>query len=294
MTHPSLPVNRLWAQDEIDVYWQDYDIWEVRFLGYMALQGLKETILPSNTTVGSTKNEKAYAELVMLLDEKLLSMIMTDAIDDGRKALEMLRDHYKGIGKPRILTLYNNLCNMKYISDQGLTDYISRAEILASSLKNANETVSDSLLISMVLKGLPVSYNSFIVVITQSAKDYSFVKFKSAIRNFNENEKSRITTATLSNHVSNRDSVMKYTTLKSSKRVVQCYDCKKEGHYTQSCPNMYCSFCKIKGHTIDKCRKKDTSNNSSVKVDSAKGATGCNDDTYAFKAVSWNKQSNYS
>ena len=56
---------------------QDYDIWQVRFLGYMALQGLKETILPSSTTVDSTKNEKAYAELVMLLDEKSLSMIMT-------------------------------------------------------------------------------------------------------------------------------------------------------------------------------------------------------------------------
>ena len=98
---------------------QDYDIWEVIFLGYMALQGLKETILPSSTTVDSTKNERAYAELVMLLDEKSLSMIMTDAIDDGRKALEILRDHYKGTGKPRILTLYNNLCNMKYIPDQG-------------------------------------------------------------------------------------------------------------------------------------------------------------------------------
>ena len=165
---------------------QDCDIWEVRFLGYMALQDLKETIVPSSTTVDPTKNEKAYAELVMLLDEKSLSMIMTDAIDDGRKALEILRDHYKGTGKPRISILYNNLCNMKYIPDQGLTECILGAERLASSLKNTNETVSDSLLISLVLKGLPVSYNSFIVVITQSAKDYSYVEFKSAIRNFSE------------------------------------------------------------------------------------------------------------
>ena len=30
---------------------QDYTIWKVRLLGYMALQGLKETILPSSTTV---------------------------------------------------------------------------------------------------------------------------------------------------------------------------------------------------------------------------------------------------
>ena len=41
---------------------QDYDICEVRLFGYMALQGLKETILQSSTTVDSTKNEKAYGE----------------------------------------------------------------------------------------------------------------------------------------------------------------------------------------------------------------------------------------
>ena len=52
---------------------------------------------------------------------------------------------------------------------------------------------------------------------------------------------------------------MKYTTLKSSKRVVQYYGYKKAGHYARSCPKLYCSFCKIKGHTVDKCRKKGTS-----------------------------------
>ena len=81
--------------------------------------------------------------------------------------LEILRNHNKGTGKPRILTLYNNMCNMKYIHQQGLTEYIPSAERLASSLKNVNENVSESLPISMVLKGLPASYNSLIVVITQ-------------------------------------------------------------------------------------------------------------------------------
>ena len=85
---------------------------------------------------------------------------------------------------------------------------------------------------------------------------------------------------------------MKSGTLKSSKRVVPCYGRKKEYNYDRSCPNMYCSSCKIKGHTVDKCRK-DTSNDSSVNVDSAKGATGSKNDTYAFKAVLCNKHSNY-
>ena len=145
----------------------DNDLWEVRMLAYMGLQDLKTTILPSTTEAEPAKNEKAYAELVMLLDEKSLSMVMNEASDDGRQALEILRAHYKGTGKPRILTLYNNLCNLK-LGTEHLTDYISRAERLSISLKSAGETISDSLLIAMVIKGLPSTYDNFLVVITQS------------------------------------------------------------------------------------------------------------------------------
>ena len=111
-----------------------------------------------------------YAELVMILDAKSLSMVMTDAADDGRKALGILRDHYRGASKPRILTLYTNLCNLNLVSTEDLTEYISRAERLATSLKSAGDAVSDSLLIAMAMKGLPESFNNFITVVTQSSK----------------------------------------------------------------------------------------------------------------------------
>ena len=80
---------------------EDYDLWEVRLLDYMNLQCLKKTILPRQGFVEdpddhATKNEMTYSELVMLLDEISLSVIMNDAVDDGRQALAILRDHYKG------------------------------------------------------------------------------------------------------------------------------------------------------------------------------------------------------
>ena len=43
----------------------------------------------------------------------------------------------------------------------------------------------------MVMKGLPSTFDSFIVFVLQSAKDYTFTEFKSAIRNFSQNVKSR-------------------------------------------------------------------------------------------------------
>ena len=72
---------------------EEYDLWEVRFLGYMAIQDLKKTLLEADPDV--SKNEKAYAVFVILLDEKSLALVMHDAANDGQKALKILREHYK-------------------------------------------------------------------------------------------------------------------------------------------------------------------------------------------------------
>ena len=72
------------------------------------------------------------------MDEK--SLIMNDATDDGREALRILRSHYKGSGKPKILTLYSNLCNLRKGSES-LTEYDSKAERLATNLKSCGETL---------------------------------------------------------------------------------------------------------------------------------------------------------
>ena len=55
----------------------------------------------------------AFAELVQCLDDRSLSLVIRDARDDGRKALEVLRQHYQGKGKPRIISLYTELTSLK-------------------------------------------------------------------------------------------------------------------------------------------------------------------------------------
>ena len=186
---------------------RNYETWEVRFLGYLHLNGLKSTILTSASgTPDAAKNEKAYSELVQVLDERSLSLIMRDATDDGATALRILREHYCGQGKPRILTLYTELTTLIKSSDESMTDYVIRAERAATGLKNAGENVSDSLLIAMVLKGLPDSCKSFVVVITQSDKQLTFSQFKTSLRNFSDTESSR---STNQSNASSTDSVMK-------------------------------------------------------------------------------------
>src|SRR6218665_329968 len=135
------------------------------------------------------KNAEAFAELIQCLDDRSLSLVIRDARDNGKKALEILREHYLCKSKPKIISLYTDLTTSSKSEDETVTDYMLRAETAASWLKTAGEVVSDSLLIAMILKGLPLAYKTFCTVTTQKDKDHTFAEFKVALRSFEETEK---------------------------------------------------------------------------------------------------------
>ena len=166
-----------------------WEQWEVKFLAYMRLKKLKNILIGER--FDANKNEEAYAELIQFLDDRSLGLVMHTATDDGRAAFAILKEHYAGTGKPRMISLYTQLTSLRKENGESITDYVLRAETAATALKSAGEVVSDGLIVAMVLKGLPVDYQAFVVVVTQSEKAYTFQEFKVALRNFEENEKAR-------------------------------------------------------------------------------------------------------
>ncbi|MCW4346512.1 MAG: reverse transcriptase domain-containing protein [Candidatus Thiodiazotropha endolucinida] len=229
----------------------------MKFLGYMKLRKLKATILaPENEEVDEDKNEEAYAELIQYLDEKSLSLVMRDAADDGRKALGILREHYAGVGKPRVISLYTELTSLIKSSCETVTEYVIRAETAAASLKNCGENITDSLLIAMVLKGLPDSFKPFVVVVTQSQGKQTFSEFKAALRSFEDTENAR---------TAGDDSVMR---LRASNAMpggqsrlpkdLKCYNC-GGNHFARECSKSkkkpWCNHCQSSSHSDQACRK---------------------------------------
>ena len=179
-----------------------YELWETKMLAYMKLKKLKKVMLPATadetttedsvtTTTAPTddKKEEAFSELIFLLDERSQNLIMRDAKDDGRKALAILRQHYAGHGKQRIISLYITLTSLSKQSNENLTDYILRAETAATSLRTAGQVIPDELLVAMVLKGLTPKYKPFEVVINQKEKVTIWPNFKVALRNYEENDR---------------------------------------------------------------------------------------------------------
>ena len=65
--------------------------------------------------------------------------------------------------------------------NQAVTDYIIRTESTVTALRNARETLSDGLIIAMVLKGLPRTFNAFSIYVTQNSKELTFSEFKTQL-----------------------------------------------------------------------------------------------------------------
>ena len=120
-----------------------YAMWEERMLAYMKVKKLKEYFLPGVVT-SSDRREECYAELIQFLDERSLHLVMRDGKDDGRKALQILRQHYAGQSEQRIMSLYSALTALKMTTNEDITGYIIRAENAATSLKTVGEIITSS------------------------------------------------------------------------------------------------------------------------------------------------------
>lgn len=94
---------------------------------------------------------------------------MREAPDDGRKVMQILKEHYLSKGKPKVISLYTELTSVHKATAETITDCIIRAENTATLLKTSEETIGDGLLITMVLKGLLSNFNPFTTVIRKTS-----------------------------------------------------------------------------------------------------------------------------
>ena len=162
-----------------------YEKWEIKFLGYMQLQKLKDNITAAkDTEIDAAKNEEVFMELIQFLDDKSLALIMRDAQDDGSKALKILKSPLRWYRQAQSDFIVHGT---DFVSEVGTrdSDYVIRAKTLATAFRNASETLTNSLLISMVLKA---HYSE------RETTDIQGIQGKVALQSFKDIERPNIAT----------------------------------------------------------------------------------------------------
>ena len=274
MSNTSKDSSRRWLQFSGDE--GDFPYWSEKFEAFMHTKKLRTKLLGTATST----EEEAYniwAELVQCLDKRSVMMLKSECKGKGPQAWKVLNAHFSSTETPRLMNLLERFTSLSLKSGEQMVDYLIRAEELSQSIEQAGEKVSESLLISIVLKGLPNSFDYFKTVHDFSTTKASFSDVKKALKNFaNSQELKRETSsegdvqnqAFLSSfrggyRGGNRGSFSRgrgfsrgCANPQGNKFQGNCHKCKKPGHKAMDCRVKVCNFCGICGHTEESCFKK--------------------------------------
>ena len=97
----------------------------------------------------------------------------------------------------------------------------------ATALRNTDKAVSDTLLIMVILKGLPSNCCTTAAIVVQQDKKMTFTKFKVSLRSYVENERDRY---------GSQESGDNIIALNEGERFDSaCFNCGKSGHKKSEC-----------------------------------------------------------
>jgi transposase InsO family protein len=198
------------------------------------------------------EQDEIYCELVMYLDSESLMYIRhdckrSDGSGDGTKAWDMLNDRFASKEKPAVMAITQQLTNLRLTGNEPVSNYLLRSQELLAQLRSAGEVMSDSLVNSFILQGLPPVFESFVTMEdTQIHTDTRAAK--------------QVNVVSSSNFARGNPSVV-------------CFKCNGKGHRARECRSEnvvsavgkmsvgrdhkpQCTNCNKSGHTVENCWSK--------------------------------------
>ena len=128
-------------------------------------------------------------------------------------------------------------------SQESMRDYLIRAEELQLNLTDVGENVSDQMLCSVVLKGLPNSFARFVTVFKFSHESKTFADLKRDLLNFDSECCRGQPEQGTSSHFTKDVNCFKCGNLghrqsecRAKVSVIVCYECGAKGHKANECP----------------------------------------------------------
>ena len=176
---------------------RDFPIWSTRFVAMMQPKGLYRSLLGTEKRpnepaplanwasnderknhkvlkdayekeAADIKEEQVWCHLALTLDATTLMLMRhdcvgDDGIGDGAKAWKLLQERFQSVETPTVVTLVAQLARLQLEDSEDLDSFFIRGQELLKRLQEAGEAVSETLFNTLVLNGLAMRYESFVI-----------------------------------------------------------------------------------------------------------------------------------
>ena len=132
----------------------------------------------------------------------------------------MLCKRFKSFERPRLQKLISDLTNLRKYKNESPVDYVTRAEDMQLNLSEIDESVSEKMFVSILLKGFPRELESFLTLV-KHGQDKTLDEIKRGLINF-ESEKRN-----------DRNAEKSESVFFTNDRT--CFNCHKKGHIAKFC-----------------------------------------------------------
>jgi hypothetical protein len=239
---------------------EDFGYWSEKFEAFMHQKKLRAKLLGIDEAATEDDRYNIWSWLVQCLDKRSVLMLRAECRGNGPMAWNRLKAHFSSTETPRVMNLLSEFTNLHLKPGEEIVDYLIRAEELGTQLEEADEKVSEMLLTSVVLNGLPPAYDYFKTVHNFESKEkkQDFTDVKKALKNFaqskaNKAEPKTNTESFLVSKTFGRKPPPQWGT--KPKFSGKCRRCTKVGHKEIDCRVHKCGHCGKLGHKQDRCFK---------------------------------------
>jgi hypothetical protein len=169
-------------------------------------------------------------------------------LDSSKKMYDALTNLFSVRNIGQIMSLKNELRDMKMNDDASITSYFVRISQLRDQLQDIEEIISKKELVNIVLNGLPKTWDAFVA--SMNTKEYptfeelwtSCAQEESKI-NAKEKPQKKYDDQAFTARFKNFRNKRKFGSKRKTNQdkdisEIQCFNCQKYGHYKNHCPEL--------------------------------------------------------
>ena len=229
------------------------------------------------------QNKYLFETLLEVLDEKTAKNLIGKALNDGAKALAVLKDQFVGSEDNNAISSIIDLIEVSLQEGESFADYGTRCTQLMEVVQGHKFDL-DKFATVCVIRGIPDDYEVFKQVVKRGTWP-TMSKLNQMLR---EEDSSFLKKKNKSDSILKANSIGENGKGKFSKKFnrnhIECFKCGKKGHVAQKCTGgsaseskKWCEVCKRTNHNTVDCRYK----NRGKKEDSTNTVSVCSSDSVA-------------